>query len=356
MTFFKSTLGVVLFLASSSFALGQVGIGTNSPDSKAILDISSTSKGLLIPRMTASQRALIISPSAGLFIYQTDGVSGFYYYTGSEWKQLAYVTSTAGAITALDHANSKLEPSTYTSGVSYTGVLKIPYSGGNGGTFANGTAINSTGVSGLSATLQGGTLNYGTGDLIFNVTGTPNASSPSTASFSIPSSIIAGATSGTAVVGRGSVLNIGEAITATYTIPEATAEATSFDLSSYATSNNLVPVPAIDGLQANLTGNGNSFYVPKIKNTSTGSQIISYQTSAPSVNQYKTAINKTLLAGSSEDVDTDSNVLWTTTAAEIITTNVQVPVGNTYRWYEFKWWCMEVGTNKVIFISVVRNL
>jgi hypothetical protein len=334
---------------------GSVGIGTNSPASNAVLDLTSTNKGLLIPRMTASERTSISSPAIGLFVYQTDQVSGFYYYTGTEWKQLANVTSTAGSITSLDYANAKLEPTTYTINTPYTGVLKIPYSGGNGGSYANGSTINSTGVAGLSASLQGGTLNYGTGELVYNVSGTPTASSPATASFAIPSTL--GAATGTAVVGSGTVLNIGEAITASYAIPKTTAEANGFDLSSHATTNNLTRVPEIDGLQANLAGNGSSFYVPKIKNTSSSQQTISFQTSAPSVNQYRTAINTAIASGVSVNVDYgDGNVYWTTSNAEIITTNVQVPVGNTYRWYEFKWWCMEVGTNKVIFISVVRNL
>jgi hypothetical protein len=359
MSVLKKIITVVLVIFTTIVSKAQVGIGTSSPDPKAVLDLSSANKGLLVPRMAASQRTGISSPPTGLLVYQTDGASGFYYYTGSSWKQISNVTSTAATITSLDYANAKLEPSTYTINTPYTGVLKIPYSGGNGGTFANGTAINSTGVTGLSATLQGGTLNYGTGDLVFNVTGTPSASSPNTSSFSIPSTIITGASSGTAVVGRGSVLNIGEAITASYTIPNATASQTTFDLAAHATSNNLTPVPTIDGLQANLTGNSLNYYIPKIKNISTASQTISYQTTAPSVNQYKTAINTTLTTSGSTvevNVDWDSNVWWTTSNAEIITTNVQVPVGNTYRWYEFKWWCMEVNLNKVIFVSVVRNL
>ncbi len=352
--FSKSILATCLLVLATTMIYAQVGIGTITPNSKAILDLTSSNKGLLIPRMTASQRTSITSPATGLFVYQTDQVSGFYYYTGTEWKQLANVTSTAGSITSLDYANAKLEPTTYTINTPYTGVLKIPYSGGNGGSYANGSTINSTGVAGLSASLQGGTLNYGTGVLVYNVSGTPAASSPATASFAIPSTL--GAATGTAVVGSGSVLNIGEAITASYAIPRTTAEANGFNLSSHATLNNLTRVPEIDGLQANLVGNGNSYYIPQIKNTSSSQQTITYQTSAPSVNQYKTAINTAIASGASVNIDSDSNVWWTTSNAEIITTNVQVPVGNTYRWYEFKWWCMEVGTSKVIFISVVRNL
>jgi hypothetical protein len=53
-------------------ATGNVGIGTTSPDNSALLDINSTAKGILLPRMTQAQRNAIPSPASGLMIYQTD--------------------------------------------------------------------------------------------------------------------------------------------------------------------------------------------------------------------------------------------------------------------------------------------
>ena len=58
----------------------QVGINTGAPDPSAALEISSTEKGLLIPRMTKAQRDAISSPATGLMIYQTDTLVGLYYY------------------------------------------------------------------------------------------------------------------------------------------------------------------------------------------------------------------------------------------------------------------------------------
>lgn len=66
----------------------QVGIGTTSPDASAQLEINSNSKGFLTPRLTAAQRTGISNPATGLLVYQTDGTSGFYYYTGSSWINL----------------------------------------------------------------------------------------------------------------------------------------------------------------------------------------------------------------------------------------------------------------------------
>jgi len=71
-------------------ASGSVGIGTITPNSSSKLEIKSTTKGLLIPRMTQTQRNAIASPANGLLIYQTDNNPGFYYYNGSVWGNAAY--------------------------------------------------------------------------------------------------------------------------------------------------------------------------------------------------------------------------------------------------------------------------
>ncbi|MEP7170163.1 MAG: tail fiber domain-containing protein [Bacteroidota bacterium] len=61
-------------------------IGTGSAfNSSSLLELNSTSKGILIPRMTEINRDAISSPATGLLIYQTDNTHGFYHYTGSEW-------------------------------------------------------------------------------------------------------------------------------------------------------------------------------------------------------------------------------------------------------------------------------
>jgi len=61
-------------------------------DPSAMLDVSSIDKGLLIPRITNSQRGMIINPANGLMVYQTDQDTGFYYNAGLPsapvWLQL----------------------------------------------------------------------------------------------------------------------------------------------------------------------------------------------------------------------------------------------------------------------------
>jgi hypothetical protein len=62
-----------------------------------------------------------------------------------------------------------------TAGVSYAGTATVPYAGGNGKTYTAGSAISSTGVTGLTIILQAGTLSSSTGNLSYTVSGTPSA-------------------------------------------------------------------------------------------------------------------------------------------------------------------------------------
>ena len=56
-----------------------------TPDASAILDVQSTSQGVLIPKMTKAQRDAISTPATSLMVYQTDHTPGFYYYDGTVW-------------------------------------------------------------------------------------------------------------------------------------------------------------------------------------------------------------------------------------------------------------------------------
>jgi hypothetical protein len=68
---------------------GAAGIGTTSPQASSLLEVKSTSKGILIPRMTLTQKNAIASPATGLLIYQTNSSPGFYYYNGSVWVAIS---------------------------------------------------------------------------------------------------------------------------------------------------------------------------------------------------------------------------------------------------------------------------
>ena len=92
----KTIVLILLLTLLSATTFAQVGIGTNTPDASAALDVASTDKGLLVPHLTALQRNGISQPATGLLVYQTDGVAGFYYNTGTpaapQWFNLTNYT------------------------------------------------------------------------------------------------------------------------------------------------------------------------------------------------------------------------------------------------------------------------
>ena len=82
-------LSALLVFSLLSFA--QVGVGTLTPNASSVLDVTSTTKGFLPPRMLASQRDAITSPVAGLIIYCIDcGTAGGEpeYYNGNAWVNM----------------------------------------------------------------------------------------------------------------------------------------------------------------------------------------------------------------------------------------------------------------------------
>lgn len=95
----KALLIISFILVGMSHSFTQnVGIGTNSPDASAKLEVSSTNSGVLIPNINisdASAAAPITSPATGLLVWNTNasitggyGI-GYYYWNGSSWTKLA---------------------------------------------------------------------------------------------------------------------------------------------------------------------------------------------------------------------------------------------------------------------------
>ncbi len=153
------TMLIVQFYATAQ----SVGISTNAatPDGSSMLDISSTSKGFLIPRMTLAQRNAISSPANGLLVFQLDGIPGIYYFFGGTW----YVISSALAATL---------PAVTTSTI--TGITNSTGTGGGNVTNDGGTPVTARGIcwsTSINPTISNSRTNDGTGTgaFISNLTG-----------------------------------------------------------------------------------------------------------------------------------------------------------------------------------------
>ncbi len=140
------TLLAVLLVTATTFA--QIGINTVSPDASAALDITSTTGGLLVPRMTETQRDAISPAATGLMIYQTDGTAGFYYYNGSSWTEVSATSPTysigdvvnGGVVFWLDSTGQHGLVAAFSdvaagvawgcNGTDLPNVINVPYNGG----------------------------------------------------------------------------------------------------------------------------------------------------------------------------------------------------------------------------------
>ena len=80
----KNGIVSIIMVLVSWVTFAQIGIGTTTPDASSALEINSTNKGLLIPRMTTVEMNAIVSPAVGLLVYDTD-TKLIWSYNGSAW-------------------------------------------------------------------------------------------------------------------------------------------------------------------------------------------------------------------------------------------------------------------------------
>lgn len=173
-------LAITLGLGISISAFAQkdnVGIGTTKPDQSAILDLNSSSKGLLMPRMSLQQRSAIQNPAKGLIVYQTDFLSGFYFFDGDAWKPLAETKENSVAADPNDWA---LAGNANATSSSFIGVpVNVPINFKIGGITAGKISNTSNLFFGYQSGLNGGgsgatNLGIGTNTLTSLTTGNSN--------------------------------------------------------------------------------------------------------------------------------------------------------------------------------------
>ena len=128
---------VVLLCCISSIALhAQTGIGTTTPNASAKLDVYSTNKGFLPPRVTltsATDVTTITAPATGLLVYNTGNnaglAAGYYYWNGAVWTTIA--TAGGSGSVAAEYGSAILGTSVTISSATPTDVLSftLPSSG-----------------------------------------------------------------------------------------------------------------------------------------------------------------------------------------------------------------------------------
>lgn len=90
---------LAIFISSMLFSQNNVGIGTTTPDANAILDIQSNSKGILIPRLTTTQRTSMVLNTAqtGLLVYDNT-LQQFWFWDGTQWVQIGAGSSSCTSL------------------------------------------------------------------------------------------------------------------------------------------------------------------------------------------------------------------------------------------------------------------
>lgn len=119
----KRIIFILSFLAIQLTGFSQLGVGTNSPDASAQLDVTATNKGFLAPRIaltSTSDVTTIASPATGLMVYNTatagtapsNVIPGYYYFNGIKWVR--FINNQPDATIDFNTANPNSGSPTFT--------------------------------------------------------------------------------------------------------------------------------------------------------------------------------------------------------------------------------------------------
>jgi len=170
LTFFSLML---LTAVQTVHAQTKIGGAAGPGDASAVLELQSTSQGLLPPRMTTAQRNAVISPATGLTIYNTDDQC-LNIYTGSTngWFNMC----SGGGGFSFTNCSTPVVTGTIALPATNTAAITLNYVNSTGQTYA---PFTSSTVNGITLTAPGGAitpLTAGSGSIILTATGTPTGS------------------------------------------------------------------------------------------------------------------------------------------------------------------------------------
>jgi uncharacterized protein (TIGR02145 family) len=212
----KKILLCAAFIAASFTGIAQVGVGTTTPDASAALEIASTTKGFLLPRLTREDRDAIVSPVAGLAVYCTNCGSGkISFYNGSYWSDVpnAPVIGTA----TLGNAQATVS---YTAPADNGGSVITTYTATSSpGGFTGSLSQTGSGTITVKGLANATTYTFTVAATTATGTGAASAASNSVTTFGVPDAPVIGTAtlgSGQATVSYTAPANGGSVIT-TYT-------------------------------------------------------------------------------------------------------------------------------------------
>lgn len=121
--FFRKLQFIFTGLLLPLLSIGQIGVGTSSPDASAKLEISATDKGFLPPRVSLTGSADVVTipnPATGLLVYNqstagtkpNDVIPGYYYFNGTKWVTVGNNTIEGWSTTIASSPNITLEATT----------------------------------------------------------------------------------------------------------------------------------------------------------------------------------------------------------------------------------------------------
>ena len=120
----KKNILIALQVLSCFVLQAQTGIGTPSPDPSSVLELKSTTRGFLPPRLTTAQRNAIVSPATGMMIYNNDK-NCLEWYNGSVWYNgCGSQDSSGGSAVVSGYTNANISTGTLTVGTAATGVTQ----------------------------------------------------------------------------------------------------------------------------------------------------------------------------------------------------------------------------------------
>ncbi len=152
----QSIFFLLIFLAHATVAQVKIGDHPQSIGTSSVLELESTNRALVLTRVAST--AAITAPVNGMMIYD-NSLKCVRAYEDGAWTGCGLVK--LPAVAGLTCGSASFSPAALNKNETYSGTLTVPYTGGNGADYAAGVPVPSTGVSGLMATLQSGTLNVG---------------------------------------------------------------------------------------------------------------------------------------------------------------------------------------------------